>query len=100
MLIALASGQFKATCVSTTLQSFCSQLIFWNPLFWSFVGHILVHKREIWMIYNLPSMDDLILASDDDGNNDDDDDKDGEAQLHIDVGGCSQFPDENIPKTF
>ncbi len=45
-------------------------------------------------------MDDLILASDDDGNNDDDDDKDGEAQLHIDVGGCSQFPDENIPKTF
>jgi hypothetical protein len=40
-------------------------------------------------IYYLPSMDDLILASDDDGNNDDDDDKDGEVQLHVDVGGCS-----------
>ncbi len=45
-------------------------------------------------------MDDLILASDDDGDNDDDDDKDGEVQLHVDVGGCSQFPDENKRKTF
>jgi hypothetical protein len=41
-------------------------------------------------------MGDLILASDDDGDNDDDD----EVQLHVDVGGCSQFPNENIPKTF
>jgi hypothetical protein len=39
-------------------------------------------------------MDDLILASNDD------DDKDGGVQLHVDVGGYSQFPDENIPKTF
>jgi hypothetical protein len=51
-------------------------------------------------IYNVPSMDDFILAFDDDDNNDDDDVKDGEVQLHVDVGGCSQFPDENIPKTF
>jgi hypothetical protein len=40
-------------------------------------------------------LDDLILASSDDG--DGDDDKDGEVQLHVDVGGCSQFPNENIP---
>ncbi len=46
-------------------------------------------------------MDDLILAFDDDGDNDDDDDdKDGEVKLHVDVGGCCQFSDENIPKTF
>ncbi len=44
-------------------------------------------------------MDDLILVSDDDGNDgdDDDDDKDGEVELHVDVGGWSQFLDENIP---
>jgi hypothetical protein len=36
------------------------------------------------------------LASDDDGNGDDDD-KDCEVQLHVDVGGYSQFPNENIP---
>ncbi len=23
--------------------------------------------------------------------------RDGEVQVHVDVGGCSQFPDENIP---
>jgi hypothetical protein len=40
-------------------------------------------------------MDDLILASDDDGN-DDVDDNNGEVQLHVDVDGCSQFPNENI----
>ncbi len=43
-----------------------------------------------------PFKDDLIMASDDDGNGDDDD-KDCEVQLHVDVGGCSQFPNENIP---
>jgi hypothetical protein len=41
-------------------------------------------------------MDDLILASNDDGDGDDDN-KDGEVQLHVDVSGCSQFLDENIP---
>lgn len=47
------------------------------------------------VLFATSSMDDLILASDDDGN-DDVDDNNGEVQLHVDVDGCSQFPNENI----
>jgi len=46
------------------------------------------------VLFTTPFKDDLILAFDDDGN---DDYKDCEGQLHVDVGECSQFPDENIP---
>ncbi len=48
------------------------------------------------VLFTTPFKDDLILASNDD-DNDDDDYKDCEEQLHVDVGGCSQLPDENIP---
>jgi hypothetical protein len=48
------------------------------------------------VLFTTSSMNGLILASNDHGD-DDDDDKDGEVQLHVDVCGCFQFPDENIP---
>ncbi len=48
------------------------------------------------VLFTTPFKDDLILASNDDGNGNDNY-KDCEIQLHVDVGGCSQFPDENIP---
>jgi hypothetical protein len=53
-------------------------------------------KGGLDVLFTTPSMDDLILASNDDGD-DESDDKDGEVQLHVDVGGCSQSPDEKIP---
>jgi hypothetical protein len=42
-------------------------------------------KGGLDVLFTTPSMEDLILAFDDDGD-DDDDDKDGEVQLHVDVG--------------
>jgi hypothetical protein len=51
-------------------------------------------KEGLDVLFTTPFKDDLILAFDDDGN---DDYKDCEGQLHVDVGECSQFPDENIP---
>ncbi len=47
------------------------------------------------VLFSTPFKDDLILASNDDGDGDDDY-KDCEVPLHVDVGGCSRFPDENI----
>jgi hypothetical protein len=52
-------------------------------------------KGSLDVLFTTPSIDDLILVFDDDG--DYDDDKDGEVQLDVDVGGCSQFFYENIP---
>jgi len=49
-------------------------------------------KGGLDVLFTTPSMNGLILASDDD-----DDDKDGEVQLHVDVCGCFQFLNENIP---
>jgi len=53
-------------------------------------------RGSLDVLFTTPSIDDLILVFDD-GDDDDDDDKDGEIQLDADVGGCSQFFDENIP---
>ncbi len=47
------------------------------------------------VLFSTPFKDDLILASNDDGDGDDDY-KDCEVPLHVDVGGCSRFPDEKI----
>jgi hypothetical protein len=51
------------------------------------------------VLFTTPSIDDFILVFNDDGDDDDDDDddKDGEVQLNVDVGGYSQFFNENIP---
>jgi hypothetical protein len=96
-MLVLASGQLEESCVSTKLGSFCSQSIFGNPLF---CGTYFGSQRGGFnVLFTTLFMDDLILVSDDDGNDgdDDDDDKDGEVELHVDVGGWSQFLDENIP---
>ncbi len=53
-------------------------------------------RQGLSVLFTTPFKFDLILASNDDGNGDDDD-KDCEVQLHVDVGGYSQFPNENIP---
>jgi hypothetical protein len=53
-------------------------------------------KGGLDVLFTTPFKYDLKLASDDDDNGDDDY-KDCEVQLHVDVGGCSQFPGENTP---
>ncbi len=66
-----------------------------ESILWDFsVTYFNSQRGGLDVLFTIPFEDDLILASDDDGNGDY---KDCEVQLHVDVGGRSQIPYENIP---
>jgi hypothetical protein len=96
MLVAPTSGQFRSNLCKHQIGIILFTIDVLESILLEFCAKYFSSQRQGFnVLFTTHFKDDSILASDDDGNGDDDD-KDCEVQLHVDVGGYSQFPNENI----
>jgi hypothetical protein len=96
MLVAPTSGQFRNNLCKHQIGIILFTIDILESILLEFCAKYFSSRRQGFdVLFTTHFKDDLVLAFDDDGNGDDDD-KDCEVQLHVDVGGYSQFSNENI----